>query len=149
MTWTADGFVFKVDDNEFYRVTKAMVEQHGRWAYDTPKFLIVNFALGGQYPQSVNRVTTPYAGLPEATADLIKANRVQLLVNWVRHQVARTWRQEGLMNNKSAMAFLTMGFVFLAIGILGPRANYIGLGAAFLAIGLIFLVRQKRGRDVK
>src|SRR4029079_601835 len=47
--WRPDGFVFKVDDDEFYRVPKADVEKYGRWAYDNPKFLILNFALGGQY----------------------------------------------------------------------------------------------------
>lgn len=84
MDWTADGFVFKVDDDAFYRVTRAMVEQYGRWAYDNPKFLIVNFALGGQYPQSVNHATTPYPGLPAATVDLIKAGRARMLVDWIR-----------------------------------------------------------------
>jgi len=84
MDWRDDGFVFKVDDEPFYRVTKAMVEQYGRWAYDNPKFLILNFALGGQYPQSVNHATTPYPGLPVETVDLIKAGRVRMLVDWVR-----------------------------------------------------------------
>jgi beta-glucanase (GH16 family) len=48
--WTPDSLVFKVDGQTFYTVSKAMVEQHGRWAYDTPEHLIVNLALGGQYP---------------------------------------------------------------------------------------------------
>jgi beta-glucanase (GH16 family) len=84
MDWNADGFVFKVDDEPFYRVTKAMVEQYGRWAYDNPKFLIINFALGGQYPQSVNHATTPYPGLPAETVELIKARRARMLVDWVK-----------------------------------------------------------------
>ncbi len=82
--WTSDGFVFRVDDHEFYRVTKAEVEKHGPWAYDTPKFLILNFALGGQYPQGVNKVTSPYPGLPAGTVDLLKGDEVRMLVDWVR-----------------------------------------------------------------
>ena len=84
MDWTTDGFVFKVDGEPFYTVTRAMVEKYGRWAYDNPKFLIVNFALGGQYPQSVNHATTPYPGLPDSTVELIKADKVRMLVDWVR-----------------------------------------------------------------
>jgi len=84
MDWTTDGFVFKVDGEPFYTVTRAMVEKYGRWAYDNPKFLIVNFALGGQYPQSVNHAMTPYPGLPDSTVELIKADKVRMLVDWVR-----------------------------------------------------------------
>lgn len=84
MDWTSDSLVFKVDGAEEYRVTRAMVEQHGAWAYDNPKFLIVNLALGGQYPQSVNNVTEPYVGLPESTVNLIEADKAVMLVDWVR-----------------------------------------------------------------
>jgi beta-glucanase (GH16 family) len=82
--WTTTGFVFIVDGDVFYRVSRAEVEKYGRWAYDTPKFLIFNFAIGGQYPQSVNKVTTPYPGLPASTVDLLKAGEVEMLVDWVR-----------------------------------------------------------------
>jgi beta-glucanase (GH16 family) len=82
--WTPDGFVFSVDGDAFYRPSRADVERHGRWVYDTPKFLIVNFALGGQYPQSVNKVTAPYPGLPPSTVDLLKTGHVRMLVDWVR-----------------------------------------------------------------
>jgi beta-glucanase (GH16 family) len=84
MDWTTDGFVFKVDDDVFYQVTRAMVEQYGRWAYDNPKYLILNFALGGGYPRSVNHADAPYAGLPGATVELIKADKATMLVDWVR-----------------------------------------------------------------
>ncbi len=84
LDWTPDSLVFKVDGRESYRVTKAMVEQYGRWAYDNPKFLIVNLALGGAYPRSVNGADAPYVGLPQATVDLIKAGKANLLVDWVR-----------------------------------------------------------------
>jgi beta-glucanase (GH16 family) len=84
MTWTPEALTFSVDADAFYRVTKTMVEQHGRWAYDKPKYLIVNLALGGQYPQSVNHVTVPYPGLPDATVGLIRTDRVRVLVDWIR-----------------------------------------------------------------
>ena len=57
-----------MDKREVYRVTRAMVEQHGRWAFDNPKHLILNLALGGNYPRErQRRDATPYRGLPEAT----------------------------------------------------------------------------------
>jgi beta-glucanase (GH16 family) len=83
MTWKPEGFEFAVDADPFYRVTKADVERYGRWAYDTPKFLILNFALGGGYPNAVNKVTAPYFGLPASTVDLIRTDRVKMLVDWV------------------------------------------------------------------
>jgi hypothetical protein len=74
MDWTADSLVFNVDGHEEYRVPRSTVERYGRWAYDNPKFLILNLALGGQYPQSVNKVAEPYVGLPQPTVDLITAD---------------------------------------------------------------------------
>jgi beta-glucanase (GH16 family) len=84
MDWTTDGFVFRIDDQELYRATRAMVEQYGRWAYDSPKFLIVNFALGGNYPHGVNKTETPYPGIPQSTVDLIKAGNARMLVDWIK-----------------------------------------------------------------
>lgn len=82
--WKPDELVFKVDDVETYRVTRAMVEKYGRWAFDNPKYLILNFALGGIYPASVNKATSPYPGLPESTVQLIKEEKARMLVDWVR-----------------------------------------------------------------
>jgi beta-glucanase (GH16 family) len=82
--WTPDSLVFKRDDREVYRVTRAMVEAHGRWAFDNPKYLILNLALGGNYPAGVNGVSTPYRGLPEATVQSIKKDEAVVLVDWVR-----------------------------------------------------------------
>lgn len=84
MDWTPDGLAFSVDDDVFYRVSKADVEVHGRWAYDTPKHIIVNLALGGGYPQAVNQLEKPYPGLAESTVALIKRDEARLLVDWVR-----------------------------------------------------------------
>ena len=82
--WTPDSLVFKTDDRETYRVTKKMVEQYGQWAFDNPKHLIVNLALGGDYPFGVNKTNTPYRGLPETTVRAIQQNKVQILVDWIR-----------------------------------------------------------------
>ena len=82
--WRPDGFVFTVDDTVAYRATRAMVEHYGRWAYDNPKFLILNLALGGAYPRKTNAVASPYNGLPAETVDAIKAGHARVLVDWVR-----------------------------------------------------------------
>jgi len=82
--WTADAMVFRVDDREIYRVTKAMVAPYGRWAFDNPKFLIVNLALGGGYPRSVNGTKAPYVGLPESTVQQIQRGGASVLVDWIR-----------------------------------------------------------------
>jgi len=84
MDWSPDALVFSVDGHERWRMTKADVEAKGAWAYDTPKFLIVNLALGGQYPHSVNHADAPYPGLPQSTVDLIAAGNAVMLVDWIR-----------------------------------------------------------------
>lgn len=82
--WTRDQLTFKVDDREIYTATRAMIEKYGTWALDNPKHIIVNFALGGGYPQGVNGVRAPYPGLPLETVDLIKESKAAYLVDWVR-----------------------------------------------------------------
>lgn len=81
--WTHDKLVFKTDGKVTYNVTRAMVEHYGRWAFDNPKFIILNFALGGGYPGGVNKVTSPYFGISQATVDKIKAGQAKVLVDWV------------------------------------------------------------------
>ncbi|WP_426671490.1 glycoside hydrolase family 16 protein [Mucilaginibacter sp. McL0603] len=81
--WTPDLLVFKTDGITTYTVTRAMVEHYGRWAYDNAKFIILNFALGGGYPQGVNKVKAPYFGISQATVDKIKAGQAKILVDWV------------------------------------------------------------------
>jgi beta-glucanase (GH16 family) len=84
VVWQPRELVFKVDKDVIYRVTRPQVEHFGRWAFDNPKFLILNLALGGAYPAKVNHVRSPYAGLPKATVEQIKANKAKVLVDWVR-----------------------------------------------------------------
>ncbi len=81
--WTPEHLIFKTDGIITYTVTRPMVEKYGRWAFDDPKFLIFNFALGGGYPNAVNKFTTPYYGLSQATVDKIKAGKAIVLVDWV------------------------------------------------------------------
>jgi beta-glucanase (GH16 family) len=82
--WAPDSIVFRVDDREIYRVTRAIVAPYGRWAFDNPKFLILNLALGGGYPRDVNKTTVPYVGLPDSTVRRIRSDSVAVLVDWVR-----------------------------------------------------------------
>ena len=82
--WTPDLLVFRIDDEEIYRVTKTDVEKYGRWAFDNPKHLILNLALGGNYPHGVNKVDTPYRGLSAETVEAITSDRVATSIDWVR-----------------------------------------------------------------
>jgi beta-glucanase (GH16 family) len=83
VNWTKDSIVFCVDNVVNYTVSRAMVEHYCRWAYDNPKYIILNYALGGGFPQAVNKATAPYFGLPQATVDKIKAQKANMLVDWV------------------------------------------------------------------
>jgi beta-glucanase (GH16 family) len=83
LDWTPDLLVFKTDGVVTYTVTKAMVERYGKWAFDNPKFIILNFALGGGYPGGVNKIKSPYYGISQSTVDKIKAGQAKVLVDWV------------------------------------------------------------------
>lgn len=82
--WTVDSLLFKYDDITIFRVTRPMAEHYGKWVFDNPKFLILNFALGGAFPVKVNGVKEPYFGLPASTVELIKKNQSRMLVDWVK-----------------------------------------------------------------
>ena len=84
MNWTPDSLVFKYDDIPMFRVTRSMVEHFGKWAFDNPKYLILNFALGGAYPVKINGVKEPYFGLPASTIELIKSNKSKMIIDWVK-----------------------------------------------------------------
>jgi beta-glucanase (GH16 family) len=81
--WHPDSLVFKLDGKVTYTVTRQMVEKYGRWAFDNPKFIILNFALGGGYPEGVNKIKAPYPGLSESTVNKIKAGDAKVFVDWV------------------------------------------------------------------
>ena len=78
------GFIFKIDGELIYRVTRPMVEFYGSWVFSEPKYLILNLALGGTYPFKTNGVRSPYYGLPEGTVQSIQNNDVKMLVDWVK-----------------------------------------------------------------
>jgi len=82
--WTADAMIFTIDGREIYRATRQAIEQYGKWAFDNEKYLILNLALGGNYPRSVNKTDDPYPGLPAGTVDLIKQDKARFLIDWVR-----------------------------------------------------------------
>lgn len=81
--WTGESIIFKIDGKATYTVTRAMVEKYGRWAFDNPKFIILNFALGGGYPNAINKIKSPYFGLSQKSLDVIKAGQAKVLVDWV------------------------------------------------------------------
>lgn len=84
LDWRPDSLVFTVDNQIIYRVTRPMTEFFGPWVFDNPKFLILNFALGGTYPFKTNGVREPYYGLPASTVDLIKHDKIEIAIDWVR-----------------------------------------------------------------
>ena len=82
--WTENQIDFLVDGHVTYRVTRPMVEHYGKWRFDNPKHLILNFAVGGAYPVKTNGIRKPYVGVPQETVDKIKTGTVAMLVDWVR-----------------------------------------------------------------
>ena len=82
--WDKNSLLFKLDGNLFYRVTRPMVENYGKWAFDNPKYLILNLALGGAYPGKVNGIKSPYFGISTPTLAKIKAGNSKVLVDWVK-----------------------------------------------------------------
>ncbi|NEU08525.1 glycoside hydrolase family 16 protein [Flavihumibacter sp. R14] len=84
LDWTKDQLNFKVDGALMYRVTRPMVENYGKWAFDNPKYLILNLALGGAYPFKTNGVKKPYNGIPESTLQLIRDKKARFMIDWVK-----------------------------------------------------------------
>lgn len=77
------SITFSIDGKITYNVTKEIVEKYGNWVFDNNKYLLLNFALGGGYPQGVNKVNAPYPGLPQTSVDKIKASQANFVVDWV------------------------------------------------------------------
>ena len=82
--WTRDAILFEIDGRLTYRITRPMVEHYGEWRFDTPKHVILNFAMGGAYPFKTNGIEKPYNGVPQETVDKVKTGEVSMLVDWVR-----------------------------------------------------------------
>jgi beta-glucanase (GH16 family) len=86
--WTSNQMLFKVDGRTTYRVTRPMVEHYGKWVFDTPKHVILNFALGGAYPFKTNGIAKPYNGLPAVTVERIRKGEIGMEIDWVRVHAA-------------------------------------------------------------
>jgi beta-glucanase (GH16 family) len=82
--WTPDSLVFKYDDIPMLRVTKPMTQFFGEWAFSNPKYLILNFAVGGVYPFKINGIKEPYYGLSATALETIKSGKSKMLVDWVK-----------------------------------------------------------------
>jgi len=82
--WTSNAMTFYVDGKVFFNETKAMITFFGSWAFDNPKYLILNLALGGVYPYKMTAVTTPYYGMSQQTLQSVKADEGNVLVDWVK-----------------------------------------------------------------
>lgn len=50
--WDANGIRWFRDNIQFYSVTRAQVQNYGAWVFDNPFFLLLNVAVGGNWPGS-------------------------------------------------------------------------------------------------
>jgi beta-glucanase (GH16 family) len=48
--WTTNRIAFFVDHMNYFTLTRADVEQRGMWVYDHPFYLLLNVAVGGNWP---------------------------------------------------------------------------------------------------
>jgi beta-glucanase (GH16 family) len=67
--WSKDSIQFLVDGKAYHEVTPRRLPQGAKWVYDHPFFLLLNVAVGGNWP-----------GYPDATTQFPQ----RLLVDWVR-----------------------------------------------------------------
>jgi beta-glucanase (GH16 family) len=67
--WSPDVVEFFVDGTSYSKVTPASLPSGARWVYDHPFFLLLNVAVGGDWP-----------GKPDATSEFPQS----MLVDWVR-----------------------------------------------------------------
>jgi beta-glucanase (GH16 family) len=84
--WSPTEMIFKYDGIIMYKVSKTMINHYGKWVFDEPKHLLLNFAVGGIYPAKINGIKGKGVkyGLPESTAELIKNSKVKMWVDWVK-----------------------------------------------------------------
>ncbi len=52
--WNSTSVRWFVDGVQFYSVTRSQVQSYGNWVFDHPMFLILNVAVGGNWPGSPN-----------------------------------------------------------------------------------------------
>jgi beta-glucanase (GH16 family) len=83
LDWTPTAMSFYVDGLLFFEETKPMITFFGTWAFDNPKYLILNLALGGIYPYKMSGIDSPYYGMDDRTFRSVQAGRGRTLVDWV------------------------------------------------------------------
>ena len=67
--WSADGLEFFVDGKSYSKATRTSLSAGAPWVYDHPFFLLLNVAVGGDWPQNPD----PSTKFPQV-----------MLVDWVR-----------------------------------------------------------------
>jgi beta-glucanase (GH16 family) len=67
--WSAESIDFFVDEELYAKVTRASLPSGAAWVYDKPFFLLLNLAIGGDWP-----------GNPDATTRFPRS----MLIDWVR-----------------------------------------------------------------
>jgi 2-keto-4-pentenoate hydratase len=82
--WNSERMLFTVDGLPVQRVTRPMVELYGPWRFDTPKYMILNLAIGGEFPRKINGVQEPHYGLPPATLARLQESGLAIQIDWVR-----------------------------------------------------------------
>ncbi len=82
--WGPDSLGFKVDDRLYFLVARDNIAALGPWVFNNPKHILLNVALGGIYPHTVNNIRVPHLGLPEETIQLLRQDEVKMLVDWVK-----------------------------------------------------------------
>jgi beta-glucanase (GH16 family) len=55
--WTESYINYYVDDVLYNQITREQVEEKGTWVFDQPFFIIINLAVGGDYPGAPNAET--------------------------------------------------------------------------------------------
>lgn len=85
LDWTPDALAWSVDGVQVYSLLRVTLALHDQpWVFDHPYFIVLNLALGGHYPYSINRTDASAGncyGLPQATIDALPK---QVQVDWVR-----------------------------------------------------------------
>jgi beta-glucanase (GH16 family) len=71
--WSVDAIEFSLDGNPYARFTPISVPSGSKWVFDHPFFILLNIAIGGNWPKDPDNTTV----LPQT-----------MLVDWVR-----VWKQ--------------------------------------------------------
>jgi beta-glucanase (GH16 family) len=56
--WDPQSVVFLVDDVPYFQITPARRPSYARWVFDHPFFILLNLAVGGQFPGDPDATTT-------------------------------------------------------------------------------------------